>query len=96
MATVKELMAQKEALEQQIVEARESEIADALAKVFALVTEYGLTERDIFGKKRGRKTIGVKTKVAAKYRDKDGNEWTGRGRAPKWLQGKDKNKFLIA
>lgn len=96
MATLKELMAQKEALEQKIVEAREAELADAIAKVLAIVTEYGLTAGDIFGGKRGRKAVGAKAKVAAKYRDQNGNEWTGRGRAPKWIEGKDKTKFLIA
>jgi len=96
MATLKELMAQKEALEQKIVEARETELADAIAKVLAIVTEYGLTAADIFGGKRGRKASGTKAKVAAKYRDQNGNEWTGRGRTPKWIEGKDKSKFLIA
>ena len=96
MATLKELMAQKETLEQKIVEARETELADAIAKVLAIVTEYGLTASDIFGGKRGRKASGTKAKVAAKYRDQNGNEWTGRGRAPKWIEGKDKSKFLIA
>jgi len=96
MATLKELMAQKEALEQKIVEARETELADAIAKVLAIVTEYGLTAADIFGGKRGRKASGTKAKVAAKYKDANGNSWTGRGRAPKWIEGKDKSKFLIA
>lgn len=97
MATLKELMAQKEALEQKIVEARETELADAIAKVLAIVAEYGLTTNDVFGSKRGRKASSAKrAKVAAKYRDQSGNEWTGRGRSPKWLEGKDKNKFLIS
>ena len=96
MASLKELVAQKEALEQKIVEARETELADAIAKVLAIVTEYDLTANDIFGGKRGRKASGTKAKVAAKYRDQNGNEWTGRGRTPKWIEGKDKSKFLIA
>ena len=97
MASLKELVAQKEALEKAIVEARETELADAIAKVLAIVTEYDLTANDIFGGKRGRKTIGTKAKVAAKYRDTaTGKEWSGRGLAPKWLQGKDKSKYLIA
>ena len=96
MATLKELMAQKEALEQKIVEARETELADAIAKVLAIVTEYGLTAADIFGGKRGRKASGTKAQVAAKYKDANGNSWTGRGRTPKWIEGKDKSKFLIA
>jgi len=96
MATLAELMAQREALDLKIIEARESAIADAIAKVLAIVTEYDLTANDIFGGKRGRKGSGTKAKVAAKYKDANGNSWTGRGRAPKWIEGKDRTKFLIA
>ena len=98
MATLKELIAQKEALEKQIAETRETELAAAIAQVKALVAAHQLTQSDIFGITRGSKKINViKAKVAAKYRDPEtGKEWSGRGLAPKWLQGKDKSKYLIA
>ena len=98
MATLKDLIAQKEALEKQIAETREKELADAIAKVKALIAEHQLTQHDIFGTTRGAKKVKVaKAKVAAKYRDpQTGKEWSGRGITPKWLQGKDKTKFLIA
>ncbi len=96
MATYRELLAQEEALKLKIAEAREAELADAIIRVIAIVSEYDLQPSDIFDGRRGRKSIAIKKKVAPKYRDKDGNEWTGRGRAPKWLDGKDKSKFLIA
>jgi len=98
MATLKELIAQKDALEKQIAETREKELSDAIAKVKALVAEHELTQSDIFGTTRGPKKVKVvKAKVAAKYRDTEtGKEWSGRGLAPKWLQGKDKSKYLIA
>ena len=36
------------------------------------------------------------TKVAAKYRDPTtGKTWTGRGVAPKWIAGKDRDAFRI-
>ena len=98
MATLKELMAQREALDKTIAETREKELSDAIAKVKALVAEHQLTQRDIFGTARGPKKVrAAKAKVAAKYRDAEtGKEWSGRGLAPKWLQGKDKSKYLIA
>jgi len=96
MATVKELMVQKEALDKALAEARETELADAIAKVLAIVSEYELTAIDIFGKSGLKASGKKKAKVAAKYRDQNGNEWTGRGRAPIWIQGKDRTKFLIA
>jgi DNA-binding protein H-NS len=98
MANLQELLAQREALEKQIAEQRKSEMDTALNKVRELVKEFGLTESDVFGKNKpttSSKAAGKK--VAPKYRDPaTGNTWTGRGIAPKWLQGKDKAQFLIA
>jgi DNA-binding protein H-NS len=49
-------------------------------------------------KKMGRATKG--RKVAAKYRDSEGNTWAGRGAQPRWLTaaikaGKKREDFLI-
>ena len=94
MTTVAQLLEQKAALEAQIEAVRKAENADAIAKVKALVAEHGLTPQDIFGgAKRGRKASGS---VAAKYRDPaTGATWTGRGKAPKWIDGKDRAQFAI-
>ena len=94
MTTVAELIKQREASEAQIEAARKAEISDAVAKVRALVAEHGLTQQDIFGgAKRGRKASGI---VAPKYRDTStGATWTGRGKAPKWIEGKDRGQFAI-
>jgi len=99
MATLQELIAQKEALDKLIQEQRTAELSEAVSKVKALIAEYGLTQDDIFGGVRAAKkdkVEGVKAKVAAKYRDPvSGKEWSGRGIAPKWLQGLNKADFLI-
>ena len=96
MATYKELLQQQQALAQQIEEARKKEIGDAVAQVRTLVREYGLTQQDVFpgGRKAGKSVGG---KVAPKYRDPaTGQTWTGRGKAPKWIEGRDRAQFLIA
>ena len=96
MATYKELLKQQEALTQQIEEARKKEIADAVAQVRTLVADYGLTQQDVFpsGRKSGKSSAG--TKVAPKYRDPaTGQTWTGRGKAPKWIEGRDRSQFVI-
>jgi len=92
----KELLQQREALEEAIAQARQNEIASAVAKVRELVAEFGLTAQDVFPA-RGIKAAGKATaKVAPKYRDPStGQTWTGRGKAPKWIEGKDRNQFLI-
>jgi DNA-binding protein H-NS len=93
----KDLLQQREALEQAIAAARQREISEAVAKVRELVAEFGLTANDIFPG-RGAKAAGKPvSKVAAKYRDPaTGQTWTGRGKAPKWIDGKDRNQFVIA
>jgi DNA-binding protein H-NS len=92
MSSYKELIAKREALEQQIKAARAAELSEAVSRVHGLVTEFGLTEKDIFGKATG----ASKTAVAAKYRDPaTGVTWSGRGRAPKWIDGQDREKFAV-
>jgi DNA-binding protein H-NS len=96
----KELLKQREALEHAIASARQQELAEAVGKARELVAEFGLTVQDIFPSGRGAaKSAGKSTggKVAPKYRDPaTGQTWTGRGKAPKWIDGQDRSKFLIA
>ena len=98
MSKLQDLIAQREALDKQIAETRKNELREAIGTIQSLVSEFGLTSADIFGVGRAEKKMDKRTgkKVAPKYRDPaTGNTWTGRGRAPTWLEGKDKAKFLI-
>lgn len=96
METYKDLLDQKSELERRIEEARQREIAGAIEQVRALIQEFGLSEADVFGKSRGPVSKSAGTKVAPKYRDPvSGATWTGRGKAPRWIEGKDRNSFLI-
>jgi DNA-binding protein H-NS len=96
MSTLQDLLNQRDALTLKIEEARKHEIADAVAKVRALVAQFQLTPQDVFPTGR-RARSGTGAKVAPKYRDPaTGQTWTGRGKAPKWIDGKDRAKFLIA
>lgn len=99
--TYKELLKQREALEEAIATARAKEISEAMTKVRELVAEFGLTVQDVFPAGRSSAKSSVKSagvnKVAPKYRDPaTGQSWTGRGKAPKWIDGQDRAKFLIA
>ena len=95
MASLQELLKQQQMLAQQIEDARRTEIAEVLAKIRAQVQQYGLAVSDIFpggGRRRG-KALG---KVAPKYRDpSSGKTWTGRGKAPKWIDGMNRDQFMI-
>ncbi|MBR8173732.1 H-NS histone family protein [Burkholderia cenocepacia] len=94
MATYKKLRAQAEALAEKAEAARLAEFQAVLDEVRAKVAEYGITERDIFGRQRARST---QASSGAKYRDpKTGATWSGRGRAPMWIKdAKNRNRFLI-
>ena len=85
MALLKDLLAQRAALDQQINETKDRERSDAVAKVRSLMSEYGLTVADL--STRAPKAAKVASKVAAKYRNKaTGETWSGRGLQPKWLK----------
>lgn len=95
MTTLADLIKQKEALEAQIAQTRQSEVNAAITKARSIVAEYGLTAQDVFGGKRGPKA-SAKNPVAAKYRDPStGNTWSGRGKPPLWIAGKDRAQFAI-
>ncbi|MCY0852553.1 H-NS histone family protein [Cupriavidus sp. D39] len=102
MATYKQLLAEREKIEAQIVEVRAAEIAGVIEQIRALMGEYELTVEDLAPKRgRGRPAAGGKvaaprSEVPPKYLDpKTGATWSGRGRAPAWL-GKNRDRFLIA
>ncbi|MGT2455419.1 H-NS histone family protein [Cupriavidus basilensis] len=102
MATYKQLLAEKEKIEAQLVEVRATEVAGVIEQIQALMAQYELTADDIAPKRRrGRPASGaaptekIKTSLPPKYQDpKTGATWTGRGRAPAWL-GKNRDKYLI-
>ncbi len=102
MATYKQLLAEKQALEARLEQMRAKEVSGVIEQIRGLMATYGLTEEDITTKRRrGRraKNGGATAEKAAlppKYLDpKTGKTWSGRGRAPAWL-GKNPKRFLIA
>ena len=92
MESYEALLEKQKELETQIEAARKREMAEAVAQVRELVEKYQMQPDDIFAKSKGR----VTRKVPPKYRDPvSGKTWSGRGRAPKWIDGKDREEFLI-
>ncbi len=86
MSSLPELMAQKEALEKRIADARRAERAEAIQQIKTLMDQYGLSVADLSVKgNTGRARKG--SKVPAKYRNPaSGDSWSGRGLQPKWLK----------
>lgn len=83
-----ELLAQKAALDQQIIEVQRARRAQAIAQIRALMAEYGLTLADLGTKAvAAPRRAGGGGKVAAKYRHpQTGQTWSGRGLQPNWLK----------
>lgn len=90
MSSLQDLLAQRAEIEKKIADVQREARADAVAKVKALMGEYGLTAADIAGKAptvRASTAAKPTGKVAAKYRNAaTGESWTGRGLQPKWLK----------
>jgi DNA-binding protein H-NS len=87
------LRAQADALEAQAAQQKQAERAGVLEQVKALVAEHGFHATELglkAGKsgrppKLGRAHPSAGKKVEVKFRDSNGNTWTGRGVKPRWL-----------
>ena len=77
------------------------EKASTIRKVRELMETYGLGPKDIFGRSSGydfpvQDRLTQPRKVEPKYRDPaTGKQWTGRGVTPRWLDGKNREDYLI-
>jgi DNA-binding protein H-NS len=95
MKTYQEYQTQIAELQKMADAARAKETAAAREKIAALMREHGLKSADLLSPAKA-KSGKPPALVPAKYRDAvSGRTWTGRGRAPKWLTGKDKDTYLI-
>ena len=99
--TTQDLITQRDALDKQINEVIASERVSVLKAIRDTVKTYKFTEKDIFNTRsaparQGKPSSRKGVPVPAKYRDlTTGKEWSGRGRTPEWLQGKDLADFAV-
>ncbi|MBJ2142578.1 H-NS histone family protein [Delftia acidovorans] len=93
MTSYTDLLARKAELDAQIAAAQAERKAEGIAAARALIQEHALTAADVFPAqgKKAKSSVG-----APKYRDPaTGATWTGRGKPPNWINGKDREQFLI-
>lgn len=99
MKTYKELQAEIKSLQMRAEKARRAEVASVIADIKEKMRTYGITEADLLGKptkKAEKKPVKKSGTVKPKYRNSDtGETWTGRGKPPRWIAGKDREQFLI-
>lgn len=92
MTSLAELIAQKEELERRIADVRKEERTNAIAQARSLIEVFELSVDELFGKKQK----AAKASLPAKYLDPaTGKTWSGKGRAPQWLEGKNREEFTI-
>lgn len=96
MTTYQEYQAKIAELQNLAESARRDELNSAKEKIAVIMREHGLSLADLSGAAKPAKVSKPRAPVPMKYRDTaTGQTWTGRGRAPKWLEGKSKEDFLI-
>jgi DNA-binding protein H-NS len=89
----RDLLAKAEELDRQIASARSVEAGAALADIKAKIAEFGFTVDDVFSTKKTRKQ---RARTGPTYRDPDsGATWSGMGREPGWIKGKDRAAFVV-
>ena len=75
-----ELIAQKQAIKNQIAEVVKTERKEAISTVKTLMVQFSITADEL------TKNVKPTKKVAPKWKDPvSGKEWTGRGRTPLWF-----------
>ena len=91
MPSYQELIARKNELDKRIEAVRDTEAKDALATIKQLIDTFGFTVQQVFPWKPEEKK-----KVEAKYYDPEsGASWSGRGKPPKWIEGKDRGQYEV-
>ena len=101
-----ELLKIKRNIDAEVESRRAEEVENLRVKVTETAQSLGVSIEELFGipsvsRQRGtRETLHAKAKQPAKYRGPSGEEWSGRGPAPRWMKpllakGKTKADFLI-
>lgn len=103
-----DLLRRYRALERLIAAAYESERMDAISRIALEMVEYNIGIKDIGQELRKRRDVSgarnhtkhvpqSRAKHVPKYMDPlSGRTWSGRGRRPNWMVGKNIEEFILA
>ncbi|KKB68595.1 H-NS histone family protein [Burkholderia pseudomallei] len=97
MSTYLDLKAKIRTLQAQAELARKNEVQSAVQKIQKMIAEFDLKPEDLFADIQHKtRRVRRRAPALAKYRDPvSGAVWSGRGRAPRWIAGQDRENFLI-
>jgi DNA-binding protein H-NS len=95
MVSYQELLRQRLQLEADIAAARAAERRAVIAQIRRLMCEYRLTTRDVLPGRAARRAHAQQG--PARYQDPvSGAIWSGRGRPPRWLDGKERDLYRVS
>lgn len=96
MGTYTELIQQFNRLKLEIESARVRETRRLLDELVELLDRNGISLNDLIDYRSKLGGVRTRRNPKPKYFDPlTGQTWTGRGREPKWIRGKDRSGFLI-
>lgn len=94
--TVEELERHQEEIDRKLREKREAEKKAVIEQIVNVVHTYDIPIDELVEALGGLKIKRQGVKAVQKYRDPaTGVTWSGRGKEPTWIRGKDRKKFLI-
>ena len=102
MGNLTEIQNQISELQAQAEQIKAGQSAEKLASIKADIETFGFTKEQLFGVK---KPLGIRIKslnpAPIKYKGPQGETWTGRGLAPRWMtalvsQGHTKEQYLLS
>lgn len=95
--SVEELRRQQEEIDRKIQEKQKAEKKAVIDQIVNVVNTYQIPVEELVEALGGMKVKRKGAKAKPKYRDPvTGTIWTGRGKEPAWIRGKDRKAFLIA
>lgn len=95
--SVEDLKRQQEELAQKIRDKQEAEKKAVIEQIVNVVNTYNIPIDELVDALGGLKIKRKGVKAVQKYQDPaTGQTWSGRGKEPAWIRGKDRKSFLIS
>lgn len=94
--TVEELQRHQEEIDQKIREKQEAQKQAVIQQIVDVVNTFHIPVDELVDALGGLHIKRKGTKAIQKYQDPEtGATWSGRGKEPNWIRGKDREQFLV-
>ena len=93
--TLKELQAERDALDKDIKEKQDAEHRSVIAQIAAVMKTYNIPVAKLVSALGGMPNPRKGVAAPILFKDDQGHTWTGRGKLPNWLKGKNPEDYRI-